>query len=230
MIRRKLKKKAAQLPAVKKGDLKPSRLRSLSLPLARGLSRDRDGCRGDLYIGLDPSLNGFGMAAIDTSGTMHYHPTIKTKAKSGMGRVEEILHKVRNEILKYQGLARMGTYKKIIVTREDYDRKANDVADTPLKELGGALRWVLHELGLELHYLNIMSVKKFATGKGNVDKSDIPDIIYRRYGFDGDSDEADAFAVALTSWSLANSKKVKGLDKPQKDVLANLADHPLATA
>lgn len=158
---------------------------------------------------------------------MHYD-TLRGGAKlKGMKRIAYLLGELRNNLLQLVHCSKTGLYKGLVVVREDYALHANDAADTPLKELGGALEWFLYEMEIPLYRLNITSIKKFTTGRGDTDKTKVPDIVNRRFGFNGDEDAAHAFAAAVTALSVVNRDKIEGTDEPMREVIASLEKHPL---
>ena len=217
-----------RIPSLKKKDTNPH-LRTITV---RGTSKGKDTegriHYGRVFLGLDPSLRGFGRAAVCENGALMHYPTLRGGAKlKGMKRFAYLLDELRNDLLQIVHCAKTGLYKGLVVVREDYAIHANDAADTPLKELGGALEWFLYQMEIPLYRLNITSIKKFATGRGDTDKTKVPDIVNRRFGFNGDEDAAHAFAAAITALSVVNRDKIEGTDEPMREVIGALAGHPL---
>lgn len=217
--------KSSKPKSLKKGKASEY-LRTLSIPGFHGKSRAQDSNHGRVFLGLDPSLRGFGMAVVAESGLMLPLDTIRVSqgkdALSGMLRVKAIVDRLKETVLVYKSLCKTGLYKGLVVVREDYAYHKNDAADTPLKELGGIVEWELHKMDIPLYRLNITTIKKFATGRGNVDKTEVPDIVYRNYGFDSDEDGCHAFAAAITQMALMNPK-ITGLTKEQREALSGVS-------
>lgn len=193
-----------------------------------GKNKDGEIKYGRIFVGLDPSLRGFGRAALCDNGALMTYKTLRDGTRlKGMKRVEYILNDLRNYMLQVKHCVGTRLYSGLIVVREDYAIHANDTADTPLKELGGALEWMLHTMGIPLYRLNITSIKKFATGRGDTDKTKVADIVNRRFGVNTDEDGAHAFCAALTAFACVNQEKLEGADAPMRAVLDALKGHPL---
>lgn len=64
------------------------------------------------------------------------------------------------------------------------------------------------------------SLKKYATGGGKAEKSDMRLQLYKEFGLDYSEDEADAYWLAHLGWSIRYaSRNIKGsLDRVRKDI------------
>lgn len=213
--------------AVKKKSLNPH-LRMLTVPgLVRQQRMSDDVKHGAYFLGLDPSLRGFGRAGLCENGAIVNYDTMRPTKLKGFERIQFLIGQIKDDLRMVTHCVTTKMYRKLIVVREDYAIHANDAADTPLKEFGGILAWELAKMGIPLYKLNITTIKKFATGKGNTDKDDVADIVNRRFGFCGDEDEAHAFCAALTAMAYVNRSRIRGLDKPMQEVIKSLEGHDL---
>lgn len=63
-------------------------------------------------------------------------------------------------------------------------------------ELIGAIRWHCLNKGYKYIPLAQTRIKKYATGKGNCEKSDLRMQVYKEFGYDLSEDRADSFFIA----------------------------------
>lgn len=181
---------------------------------------------GCTVLGLDPSLNGFGICQLNERFQVYKSETWSDLSKlSGRERVAAIVQRVTHLCMN------LGSTRKLYVVREDYAYSQSDAADTPLKELGGVLRWII-EGYVPLYTLPIQSVKKFLSGNGNSKKEEMMKEAFKNFGFDGDQNQVDALGVALLGMALLRRDRIQGLTSHQKAVIDSLVSkgHPLTTA
>jgi crossover junction endodeoxyribonuclease RuvC len=70
--------------------------------------------------------------------------------------------------------------------------------------IGFAIRFHLHNRGIQFVEATPSQVKKFASGKGTIDKANMVLPIYKKWGFEHDSDNVrDAFVLAQIARSLS---------------------------
>lgn len=92
------------------------------------------------------------------------------------------------------GLCARGSTMVLI---EGYAYGANMAHSRAIAELGGIVRYHLHELGCTPIEVAPTALKKFLTGRGNADKNVVLKEVLKRYGVDLDDDNlADAFGLA----------------------------------
>lgn len=134
-------------------------------------------------IGIDASLTGTGIAIVDNGCSTIM--TIKSKLK-GTSRLIEIRDNV----------AKLIKGANLVAIEEYAYAKANQAHQ--IGELGGVLRVLFSEMGLNWIEVNPSLVKKYATGKGNATKEAIAVGIYKRWSHQfSTNDEADAFILAI---------------------------------
>jgi Holliday junction resolvasome RuvABC endonuclease subunit len=115
---------------------------------------------------------------------------------------------------------------------EGYSFGSRGRATFSIGELGGVIRLMLFEEGIPYLEMSPSSLKKFATGKGNGDKTLIVQAAAVRAGrIFSDSDQADAWwlwQVGLALYDADNPKAVK-LPKTNLEVLKGLQSNAIET-
>lgn len=146
----------------------------------------------DVYIGLDPSLTGFGVAAVG-AGVDHTW-LIKSK-KSGVDRLLDISYTL-NDIFEE---VRRGGNTISDVAIEDTVWSSHSAS--ALGELAGTVKMTCHTVltGPGRYPLRVPPpmLKKYATGRGNAKKIEIVLSVYKHFGKEfRDDNEADAYVLA----------------------------------
>ena len=175
--------------------------------------------RGGTVVGLDPSLNNFGILVITDGGVVD--ASVVTPGKlTGMDRILNIL----GRLAEYAHLGPM--------VREDYAYAASSGSDAQLKELGGILDYFLHCRGVRLHRVGVAQVKKFVTGAGNAKKDMMMLRVYKDFGYDPPNEHlADAFGVAAFGADLLGVPRPGKHLTHQREVVekARKEGHPLTS-
>lgn len=175
------------------------------------------------YIGLDPSLSGFGFAVIYSQDdyateTMAFPPKIYG---DGVNRLKAIR---RELLLRIHAVQARGPI--LHVCMEGYAYGAQSEREK-LGELGGMVKDVLYdELNPPARWPTIVpptSLKKFVLGDGAGKKADMKLGIYKKWGADfsiakKDDNQADAFGLAKMAYALVHGAHLGY----EKDVLAKL--------
>lgn len=155
-------------------------------------------------LGLDLSLTSSGWCYDDRA-----YGTIQPKLKSPITRQDQIrrLQTIRENIQRT--IVDYGVPDRILI--EDYAFSSKNPGHYT-GELGGVIRLYLFEHGFipgqNLYFPSPTQLKKFVTGKGNADKSQMRLSVYKQWGFEDQSDDViDAFALvklgeALTATTL----------------------------
>ncbi|NIK12848.1 hypothetical protein [Alkalibacillus almallahensis] len=172
------------------------------------------------YIGLDPSTK-TGFVVMDEQGEVLDMKEIKPKSKQDPERFGELAELVGMEI--EQG-------DKVIIEGFSYGSKGAAVST----QYG--IGWLLRSKLVELSNLDVIDryvevtpsgLKKFATGKGNTKKEDMILPIFKRWGFEHDSDNVrDAFVLAQIGRYLDGHKEPTSF---QQDVLSKLQANEVAS-
>lgn len=172
-------------------------------------------------VGIDASLTGTGICVLQVGPGLFAQPgdyetfLIASKLK-GPARLIEIRDRVANFCKNAS-----------MVLIEDY-AFARAQGAHQIGELGGVLRVMFVEQGLNWIEVAPAAVKKFATGKGNASKEQIAAWVQKRWGVMFDSnDETDAFVLAkigeaLIASQVNNEEVLKKLIAPQREVIAIL--------
>ena len=155
-------------------------------------------------MGIDQSLTGTGVCVLE-DGELKRSKLIASK-KKGVERIIEI----KNELINI--------FKEVLpdyVAIEKYSFTPGRAMAFELGELIGVVKVTLAELGKIPIVVYTSHVKKFATGKGNADKSLVLLNVYKKFNVEFDNNNlADAFVIAkiMESIVMVNEKKKKKKD------------------
>lgn len=137
------------------------------------------------YIGLDPSTK-TGLVKLSESGNIIHQEEITSKVKSDPLRFIDLTDK----ILKY---VRKGD--RVVIEGFSYGSKGKGVSTQ--YGIGWVIRTELYKNDIEYIEVSPGGLKKFASGKGNTSKDNMILPIFKRWGFEHDSDNVrDAFILA----------------------------------
>jgi len=165
----------------------------------------------ECYLGVDPSLTGCAVAAIDSKGTFIESQRFNNKLR-GVERLIFIREKV------YQFIC---AYNVQLIGIEGYARGARNRQEEA-GELGGLLRIIFYERNIPWIDIAPSQLKKFATGKGDTQKDHVLLAIYKKWGIEFQTnDEADAFVAAQVARAM-NLLKHDDLQKYEIEVLKKL--------
>jgi len=161
------------------------------------------------YIGLDPSTTGTGLVVLDKKGKVLVEKEITTKEKQDPQRFIDIAEQVINHI---------SFDDKVLIEGFSYGSRGRGVST----QYG--VGWIIRAFLVDQHinYIEVSpgGLKKFATGKGNTSKDNMILPIFKRWGFEHDSNDVrDAYVLAQIG------RAIDGLEKTtnyQKDVLKAL--------
>jgi len=135
------------------------------------------------YIGIDPSTK-TGLVILDRDGTVIVETEVKSKLKQDPQRFMDIA----DQIYMY---VRDGD--KIMIEGFSFGSRGKAVST----QYG--IGWIIRRQLVNKSYTEIppAMLKKFATGKGNSKKEDMILPIYKRWGYQNDSDNIrDAYVLA----------------------------------
>lgn len=136
-------------------------------------------------LGLDVSTK-TGWVAIDAMGSVECGEK-QFKSLKGIARVDAFLG-FTVELCE--------TYAPVTVYIEGYGY-ANKHSLVTLVEIGTAIRLALHSEGITPVEVAPNVLKKYATGKGNAQKDQIMLAVYKKWGFEAETNNiADAFVLA----------------------------------
>lgn len=157
------------------------------------------------YVGLDLSFTCTGVVVLGPDGGLVDREHIKAPpAKVAQPkRLGAMQREILGAIFGDQPLSPRGKHEPVEVCVEGYSMGSRATQAHKAGELGGVMRLSLwrHFFG----YVNVppSTLKKFATGKGNADKSLVLREVWRKWGYEAVNDnDADAFALARMAWQL----------------------------
>lgn len=142
------------------------------------------------YIGIDPSTK-TGLVILNQNGNIKLEIEIKSKIKQDPQRFMDIA----DQIIKLINKTCKGEEVKILI--EGFSFGSRGKAVSTQYGIGWVIRTLLVESLLEYTEVSPSALKKFATGKGNCKKEDMILPIYKRWGYQNDSDNIrDAYVLA----------------------------------
>lgn len=163
-----------------------------------------DGGKGDAYVGLDPSLTGYGVIVYFGDG-QHVEKLITTKADEDVYAYR--LKNIKDElVLSLCAITEHFTVKAICVERPAYNASGaftgglvHAATALALLEVFGGTTLVKPDL------VASTTLKKFITGKGTGPKSVIIKGVYKKWGYDTDDENlADAYGLARLAAAIAS--------------------------
>ncbi|MFS0643767.1 hypothetical protein [Siminovitchia sp. 179-K 8D1 HS] len=165
-----------------------------------------DGLR---FCGLDLSTK-TGVVILDQQAEVVLAEEIVAKNKNDPERMLEIWKRIKR-LLDFEK-------DKIIIEGFAYNARGQGVSFQ--YGLGWIVRTKLFEDNIRYLDVTPTQVKKFATNKGNAAKDAMVLPIYKKWGFEHDSDNVrDAYVLSRIGYSMYNHD---GLTKYEQDILKNL--------
>ena len=150
-------------------------------------------------IGIDPSLRSTGVAYRASNQSVRAS-CIDTKKFSGMPRVAEIRNVVSTYVMQYP---------PSLVVMEGYALGFRGASNTlfGLGELGGVLKLLILEKGIDVLVVPPTSLKLFAAGKGNATKDDVKLALHNEISVSfPTSDQNDAAWLMFMGEAYRNSR------------------------
>lgn len=170
--------------------------------------------KSSVIIGIDQSLNRSGVVVITNDNTVLFKGVITPPklTKTDRNKTERVSF-IRDEIKSL-----VNNYRPDYVGMEDYSFGTRGQAFY-MGELGGMLKLIASDLKWKMLVIPPTMVKKYATGKGNADKSLMLKEVYKTWNKDFDDDNiCDAFVIAALTNAIMN---VKNKRKSKSDFNAN---------
>lgn len=167
------------------------------------------------YVGIDPSTK-TGLSILYNKHSEFYDGHTE-------GFVEEITTSKTTDIERFEDIAiqilnHLEHDDVICIEGFSYGSKGQGVSIQ--YGLGWIIRYMLHNEGFEVIEVPPTSVKKFATGKGNISKDNMVLPIYKHWGFESDSDNIrDAYVLSKMAEGIHETVE---LTKYQLDVLRKI--------
>lgn len=164
------------------------------------------------YVGLDPSLTGFGVAAI---GDEYWETWLLKSTKRGIDRLLDLSYQLSDIFAEVGHRHPIGD-----VAVEDTVRAS--LSASALGELAGIVKMTCHTAltGPGKYPLRVppTTLKKYATGRGNAKKPEVMLSVYKKWGVEIlDDNLSDAYVLAKIAAGHATTTY-------EKDVIARLSD------
>ncbi|MED5052681.1 crossover junction endodeoxyribonuclease RuvC [Anoxybacillus rupiensis] len=160
------------------------------------------------FVGIDPSTK-TGLVILEDN-KVHTAVEITSEEKRDPHRFMDIVETIMSHINKHD-----------VICVEGFSYSSRGAAVSVQYGIGWILRSELIRAGLNYHDVPPSSVKKFATGKGNAKKEDMVLPIFKRWGFEHNSDNVrDAFVLAQIARALNGQAE---LTKFQEEALKKIS-------
>lgn len=156
-----------------------------------------------MYLGIDQSYTGFATTLLSVSGA--YEVRCRALKGEGTDRLHDAASIIYG-ILDSRTLTAVGL--------EGYSFGSANRAHMA-GELGGVIRYVLTDVGMDPLVIPPTVVKMYATGKGNAKKNEVLLGVYKNWGIEfSDDNEADSFVIAkIVSGEHSNAAQEKAINK-----------------
>jgi crossover junction endodeoxyribonuclease RuvC len=162
------------------------------------------------FVGIDPSTK-TGLAIIDKNNEIINVQEVFTTSKEDPERFVDIASQILEEL-----------HPNDIIAIEGFSYGSKGKGVSTQYGLGWIIRTFLYERGYDYIEIPPTSVKKFATGKGNVKKDAMVLPIYKHWGFEHSSDNVrDAYVLAKVAKALHEEE---GLTTYQKEVVKKIQE------
>jgi crossover junction endodeoxyribonuclease RuvC len=175
---------------------------------------------GDIFVGIDGSLTGTGIASLDSVSNQFTIKTIKTGAHDFPNDLDRLQHIADNI------LASIPPETKLVAVEDVFISKFQVGSGMKLIGLAFILRMSLYKSKIPFFLVSPTQLKKFISSKGNSSKDMISKDVYKFYGVDcKDDNQADATVLSKISQSLfayLNGKDLNVL-RPQMEVIKAVA-------
>ncbi len=167
------------------------------------------------YVGIDPSTK-TGIVVLDENGNVKEQ--LEIVLENGILSSAEQLQDYGREIANYANTPD-------VVCIEGFSFGSKGKAVSTQYGIGFAIRFALRDMGIKYIVPTPGQVKKFATGSGSSSKDNMVLPIFKKWGFEHDSDNVrDAFVLA----QIARSIRIGGGDtKYQQEVIQTILAPPV---
>ncbi|WP_025720251.1 hypothetical protein [Paenibacillus sp. 1-18] len=167
------------------------------------------------YVGIDPSTK-TGVVILNENGNVEEQ--LEIVLENGILSSAEQLQEYGREIANYANTPD-------VVCIEGFSFGSKGKAVSTQYGIGFAIRFALRDMGIKFIVPTPGQVKKFATGSGSSSKDNMVLPIFKKWGFEHDSDNVrDAFILA----QIARSIRLGGGDtKYQQEVIQTILAPPV---
>jgi Holliday junction resolvasome RuvABC endonuclease subunit len=162
------------------------------------------------YLGIDASLEGTGLSLVSGAGTVRRMTTVNPKGVRGMARLAMIKAATIDCLTQHSSSDPVAG-----AAIEGYAYNAVNQAFS-LGEVGGVLRLLLHEHGIAYVDVPPVSLKKYATGSTQADKTAMMAAAVAAGVAPEDHNQADAYFLALIAATLSDGNELAHLRQRSK--------------
>lgn len=171
-------------------------------------------------IGIDQSLTGFALAAVNVDKPKQYEIWVYKSDRSGVERLLDIKEWIQSKLLFLDENGNLPTNAAMEGT------VLASHSALKLGELAALVKITLYEMMISENpdvavplQIPPMTLKKYATGKGNAKKQEMMLQIYKRWDVElNDDNAADAYALARLASGSATTEVEKAVVEQIKDV------------
>lgn len=177
-----------------------------------------------LHVGVDLASATMGLAVLNESGDLEH---VSRHATSSMSKTHTKWDRYMVLLSSFVELmSEVGQHNVESVYIEGYGGNAHINSLIPAVECGTIFKVILERLEM-MPLLTIVpptSLKKFTAGTGNAKKDQMIAKVFQKYGFMApDSDQADAYALAMMSVKVFAHNRLQGeLFEYEKEVVGKL--------
>jgi len=162
--------------------------------------KNKDDIREPMFVGVDPSFNGFGIIVLDKDGDIVEEKLLTSKPKEDADKRIIALEKDFKFISQIAGLY------SIYIEGPSFASTGAFVLQ--MGALHYYLRIFLLKKGVEFKIITPGTLKKFVTGKGTAKKELMLKNVFKRWGADFDDNNlADAYSLARHALEDYNNEK-----------------------
>lgn len=167
--------------------------------------KSEDKLTENVWMGIDQSLTGFAVCALDDQG--NYHVEVLRPRNRGVQRLDEISRFLRQSYRRWNphDVAMEGTV-------------VQSTSASVLGELSGVMKLTLFNAGCLPMIVPPTTLKKFVTGQGNVAKSRMMMSALKRYGVEIPDDNA------VDAYGLARIVRGTAITKVEEQIITKLSD------
>lgn len=161
------------------------------------------------YVGIDPSTK-CGLVIIDDDGIIIEQKEIKPNVQDDPQRFMDIARQIINTLHYHD-----------VICIEGFSYGSKGAGVSIQYGIGWLIRSELIRNGYQYYEVAPSGVKKFATGKGNVNKDNMVLPIFKKWGFEHKSDNVrDAYVMAQIAKALDGKEE---LTEYQKEVIEKVS-------
>lgn len=147
------------------------------------------------FVGIDPSLSGTGLVVLDEEGQVVEAVSLKAGKEDDPLRFMKLAKRIRKHL-------NPATDRVII---EGFSFGSRGAGVSKMYGIGWTIRILLEEEVFHWTEVAPTALKKFASNKGNAKKEDLVLPVYKKWGFETDSNDIlDAYVLAKIAYSMYN--------------------------